>query len=414
MANPYQAGQTLGDALFGSTQDTYTNQLGRTYQVEQALQEARRARSRAVMANQNATSRQGITADLIGRARAGDVAALNELTALGLTANETMSFDALGKTQEFGFRQAARDKAVLGDPLNPNSELFGIAKGPVETTKISDGVAYSPLGSSSQAVNVTPLGEASIGQRRAAAAASWASAGNSNASAVRTRQGMALDRADVLGSGSSAGRGGKAPSGYRWNAAGNLEAIPGGPADKPQGGAASLPVGALKELLGVEEALGATEVLGDIIGKNRNRLTNGTLDVGPGARIAGRIRTGLNMSNANDVNITELNADKTKIVNESLRLNKGVHTEGDAIRAGEELMAANDAATLKRAFDRLEEINQRAIQLQRRKEGLINSNYGRESTLGDPEMMAPAPVRPGLPAATGARRRYNPATGRIE
>lgn len=196
MANGYmRAGAALGDALFGNGRAAYNDQLGTEYKLAYALEQARQARNARVLGDQNVASRQGLTADLIGRARAGDVDALNQLTAYGLTSNDKVDLGMLGQTQEFAMRQAARDKAVLGDPLNPNSELFGIANGPVETTKISDGVAYSPLGSSSQTVNVTPLGEAAIGQRNASAASSYASANSSNASAARTRQAAGIDAA---------------------------------------------------------------------------------------------------------------------------------------------------------------------------------------------------------------------------
>lgn len=412
MANPYQAGQALGSALFGSTQDTYTNQLGRQYQVEQALQEARQARSKAVLANQINEQRALITPDLLGSYRGGDAAATNQLIAAGLLANDKVDFSTLGDIEGATYRRNAVDRATLGDWDGANASMLGVANGPQELAAVQgQNLINNRFLTGGGGISTTEQGRAGIAADAARARASDASAANSFASAAKTRQEMAQGASDTLGS----PRGMKAPSGYRWLQDGSLQAIPGGPADKPGGGGgASLPVGALKELLGVEEALGGTEVLGDIIGKNRGRLKSGTLDVGPGARLLGRIRTGLNMANSNDVNLSELNADKTKIVNESLRLNKGVQTEGDAIRAGEELMAANDAETLKRAFDRLEEINSRAIELQRRKETLINSNYGRESTLGDPPVATPARARPGLPAPAGARRRYNPATGRVE
>lgn len=299
-----------------------------------------------------------------------------------------------GDVQEQGFRGDAVARALAGDWAGANANLVGVANGPVELASIQgQNLINNRLLPGGGGVSTTEQGRAGMLADAARARASDASAASSFASAARTRQAMGIDGAQF-----ALQRAGQ------WN--------PGG---KNAGGSSPLPVGALKELLGVEEALGATEVLGDIIGKNRSRLRNGTLDVGPGARFAGRIRTGLNMSNANDVNITELNADKTKIVNESLRLNKGVQTEGDAIRAGEELMAANDAETLKRAFDRLEEINQRAIQLQQRKAGLINSNYGRTASPGAMPSAVEAfgggaVVAPAAPA----RRRFNPATGRIE
>lgn len=196
MANGYQrAGAALGAALFGNGQAAYTDQMSTEYKLAYALEQARQARNARIMGDQNVTSRQGITGDLVGRARAGDVSALNELTALGLTSNENVDMKTLGETQEFAFRQAARDKAVLGDPTGYNAELVGIAKGPLQTTSVSDGVAFNPYAQSDQDLNVTPLGEASIAQRRAAAASSYASANSSNASAARTRQAAGIDAA---------------------------------------------------------------------------------------------------------------------------------------------------------------------------------------------------------------------------
>jgi len=149
-----------------------------------------------------------------------------------------------------------------------------------------------------------------------------------------------------------------------------------------------LPVGALKELLGIEDALGGTNVLNDIIQKNAERIKNGTLKVGPADTLGANFRTALNMSTDEDVARKEWQADLTKIVNESLRLNKGVQTEGDAQRAAEELMGASDQKTVAAALKRLAGFNRSAVELQRRKQDLINGNYGRRppaggATLGD-------------------------------
>ncbi|WWW34520.1 hypothetical protein V8017_16050 [Stenotrophomonas rhizophila] len=139
--------------------------------------------------------------------------------------------------------------------------------------------------------------------------------------------------------------------------------------------------------------------MGGIIAKNRDRLDNGTLQVGPLQSLIGNVRTSLGVAGDSDVALNEWNSDLTKIVNESLRLNKGVQTEGDAQRAANELMNARDAKTVRAALGRLESFNNQAVRLQRQKQDLINANYGRSSTLGD------APVTPvraaGLPAAAG-------------
>lgn len=233
MANPYQAGQALGSALFGSTQDTYTNQLGRQYQVEQALQEARQARSKAVLANQINEQRAMITPDLLGSYRGGDAAATNQLIAAGLLANDKVDFSTLGDIEGATYRRDAAQRATLGDWEGANASLMGIANGPQELAKIDEqNLMQNRFALGGGGITTTDQGRANIRRNDASAASSYASANNSNASAARTRQAMSLDRADVLGGGGGGRPASKAPSGYRWTANGSLEAIPGGPADK--------------------------------------------------------------------------------------------------------------------------------------------------------------------------------------
>lgn len=154
-------------------------------------------------------------------------------------------------------------------------------------------------------------------------------------------------------------------------------------------GAKPIPVQALNQLLSVEDALNASQVVSDIIKKHADRMTRGELEVYPEDAIGARLRTAIGRTNANDVNVNEFRADMTRIVNESLRLNKGVQTEGDAQRAAQELMAANDQKTAARAMKRLAELNQRAVQLQRQKQALVRKNYGQDAE-GNPLGQQPA------------------------
>ncbi len=189
MANGYmRAGAALGDALFGNGRAAYNDQLGTEYKLAYALEQARQARNARVLGDQNVASRQGLTADLIGRARAGDVDALNQLTAYGLTANEKVDLGTLGQSQDFAMRQAVYDRATLGDLAGAGAASLGLTTKPLEMTKIAGDVAYNPYAQPDQSVNVTPLGEAAIGQRNASAASSYATA-------ARTRQAMGLDAA---------------------------------------------------------------------------------------------------------------------------------------------------------------------------------------------------------------------------
>jgi hypothetical protein len=144
-------------------------------------------------------------------------------------------------------------------------------------------------------------------------------------------------------------------------------------------GAKPLPTQALGQLLNVEDALGGAKSVAAIIRKHADRMVSGDLIVGPTDAVGARFRTAIGMSNDKDVNLNEFKADLTRIVNESLRLNAGVQTEGDAQRATQELMAANDQATAARALKRLSEINRRAVELQKRKQAVIRKNYGQDA-----------------------------------
>lgn len=189
MANGYmRAGAALGEAIAGNGRSAYNDQLGTEYKLAYALEQARQARNARVLGDQNVASRQGLTADLVGRARSGDVGALNELTALGLTSNEKVDLGTLGQSQDFAMRQAVYDRATLGDLAGAGAASLGLTTKPLEMTKIAGDVAFNPYAQPDQNLNVTPLGEASIGQRNASAASSYATA-------ARTRQAMGLDAA---------------------------------------------------------------------------------------------------------------------------------------------------------------------------------------------------------------------------
>lgn len=176
-------------------------------------------------------------------------------------------------------------------------------------------------------------------------------------------------------------RNGAVPAGYRRTPNG-IEPIPGGPADKP-GSDKPVPIGALKELLSVEEALSSSGTLASLVKKHADRMVAGKLTVQPADAIGAQLRTATGSSNANDVNLNEYRADMTRIVNESLRLNKGVQTEGDSQRAVQELMDANDQATAARALRRVATLNNQAIKLQAEKRRLIRANYGQDAA-GNP------------------------------
>lgn len=197
MANGYmRAGAALGDALFGNGRAAYDDQMSREYKNALALGEARKATAAAVLGERNNAQRQTLNnPDLLGRVLGGDVGARNEFLTAALLSNPEVSLKTLGEGQDAIMRQAVYDRATSGDLGGAGAASLGLTTKPLEMTKIAGDVAYNPYAQPDQTVNVTPLGEATIGQRRASAASSYASANNSNASAARTRQAAGIDAA---------------------------------------------------------------------------------------------------------------------------------------------------------------------------------------------------------------------------
>lgn len=375
---------SLGEALAGGgSRDERAYQGGQTRaaQLAQLLAGAQIKRDEAMARDQLQASIGGVVAD---PAQANLLA-----TALRGGFDPTKITGYTGATQEQGFRGDAVTRALAGDWAGANANLVGLANGPVELASIQgQNLINNRLLPGGGGVITTDQGRASIAADAARARASDASAASSFASAARTRQAMGIDGAQF-----ALQRAGQ------WN--------PGG---KNAGGASPLPVSALKELLGVEDALGGTQVLADIISKNARRLADGSLQVSPTSSLLARGRTLAGIATPGDVNYNEWQADLTKIVNESLRLNKGVQTEGDAQRAANELMSANDPATAAAALKRLAGFNQQAVELQQRKAALINGNYGRSAS---PAAMPSAVEAFGGAAAPSAMAPNSPAPGTV-
>ncbi|HEL4828995.1 TPA: hypothetical protein UOC34_000161 [Stenotrophomonas maltophilia] len=196
MANPYQAGQALGAALFGNTRDTYTDQLGRNYKVEQALQEARQARSKAVLANQINEQRALVNPELVSGVLGGDNAARATLGSIALLANDRFDAGQLNDVLGAAARSSARDAALGGNWEGANANLMAVANGPQELGAVQgQNLLQNRFKEGGGGISTTEQGRAGIAADAARAAASYASANSSNASAARTRQAAGIDAA---------------------------------------------------------------------------------------------------------------------------------------------------------------------------------------------------------------------------
>ena len=170
-----------------------------------------------------------------------------------------------------------------------------------------------------------------------------------------------------------------APSGYQVRPDGSgLEPIAGGPADpnapKPQ---KPLPTAALKLVREDQEALMTVDTLNSQLGQFSNLISEGKLNLGTFGNMASNARNYMGASDENSRNFASMKAMLEKMRNDSLRLNNGVQTEGDAQRAWNELIAnINDEELVKQRMAEIAKLNSRAADIRRANIELVYSNFG--------------------------------------
>jgi len=183
----YNLGNALGQLVMGNPQrrqDAFLQGQQAGALVNDRMASARKSRADAMLGEDRLTARQGITPESMTQAGySPDQAAL-----LGsiLRANDSVKLADLGQLaipQAGAAFQRAADAVNLGDMTVANRNLALAGGKPVETTKITDGTAYDAYADPSQTMHTTALGDATIGARKAQAAASYGQANAANAHA---------------------------------------------------------------------------------------------------------------------------------------------------------------------------------------------------------------------------------------
>lgn len=138
-----------------------------------------------------------------------------------------------------------------------------------------------------------------------------------------------------------------------------------------------LPTSALKMQNEELDAIGTASSIKSDMASIRNQIESGKLKLGPMSNLAGQAKNYLGMSDENSRNLASFKASLEKMRNESLRLNKGVQTEGDAVRAWNELMDnMNDPKLVQQRLGEIEAMNDRAVNLRRMNVDTIRQNFG--------------------------------------
>lgn len=148
--------------------------------------------------------------------------------------------------------------------------------------------------------------------------------------------------------------------------------------DAAAGGSKPMPASVLKMR---EQTVAEAETANTInlnIDKHLSRIRDGSLKFGPVQNLLSQGRNFVNESTPESRNFAEFRADLEKLRNDSLRLNAGVQTDGDAKRAWDELVAnINDAEYVKQRLETIRLLNERAALLKQESVERIDAEYGR-------------------------------------
>lgn len=173
-------------------------------------------------------------------------------------------------------------------------------------------------------------------------------------------------------------------------ASGGGGAVPAVPAEKP---AKPLPTSALKMQQESLDAIGIGSSINADLAAVQKQIDDKKVSFGP---VSNLINTGRNlagMSSEESRNFSTFKSTLERLRNESLRLNTGVQTDGDAQRAWNELFQnINDTDLVKQRLVEIQAINRRGSDLHRLRVESIRANYGAPSIDAGPYANQPAAV----------------------
>lgn len=167
----------------------------------------------------------------------------------------------------------------------------------------------------------------------------------------------------------------------------------------------TIPASALKMQNEELDAIGAASSIQKDMASVRAQIESGKLQLGPVRNLIGQAKNAAGLSDENSRNLASFKATLERMRNESLRLNKGVQTEGDSVRAWKELVDnMNDPQVVKQRLAEIEAQNERAATLRKMNIDVIRQNFGAEplDTQGYQSQSATVGAAKGQPATPQA------------
>ena len=144
----------------------------------------------------------------------------------------------------------------------------------------------------------------------------------------------------------------------------------GGYSNKP------LPASARKMQNDALDVIGTSCNINTLLTGIANQISDGKLSFGPVSNLINTARNKAGISTEQSRNLSSFRSSLERLRNESLRLNTGVQTDGDAQRAWNELFEnINDTDLVKQRLADIKKINARGVELQKLKVDGIRGNY---------------------------------------
>ncbi len=171
-----------------------------------------------------------------------------------------------------------------------------------------------------------------------------------------------------------------------------LKAGAAGPDGRPS---KPMPATALKMQNEALDVIGIASSIQADLGTIEQQLKTGALDFGPIKNVANNLKNMAGMSDEQSRNFSTFKSSMEKLRNDSLRLNKGVQTDGDAQRAWNELFQnINDKGLVKQRLAEIKAINARAVDLRKREVEDIRNNYNQQQYDFGSQTNVPSAITP--------------------
>jgi len=140
-----------------------------------------------------------------------------------------------------------------------------------------------------------------------------------------------------------------------------------------------MPTAALKMVQTSLDAINIASNTQADLGAIEQQMTDGKLKFGPMSNLANRGLNAAGMSTEESRNFSSFRSSLETLRNNSLRLNAGVQTDGDAQRAWNELFEnINDSGVVKQRLAEIKKLNERAVIQHKLNVDGVRANYGQE------------------------------------